>query len=198
MKWNEAIIRARNNLKLKGFVPIGGKTKKGQLLLKTAKKLYKNKKGSKTTRKLYRNKKGGKINLSKWASKATKLISKSSKLIGNLSNPNSDYRKCVNKLRKLMIEIAEDGQDSGQEALVKVCISGFAGLQLCVKLGIVALSGGTAAVIAKKACAEHFEECNELLEKTLTIFIAKLKKRLENDNSLRDCINHVMEFVNDA
>merc|ERR1712027_80261 len=40
-KWAKACAAARKALKLKGFVPFGGKTKAGQELLKKAKSFYK-------------------------------------------------------------------------------------------------------------------------------------------------------------
>jgi hypothetical protein len=40
-KWMAACAKARANLKLKGFSPIGGKTANGQKLLKLAKSFYK-------------------------------------------------------------------------------------------------------------------------------------------------------------
>merc|ERR1712236_23111 len=40
-KFPKAVVAARKALGLKGFVPIGGKTAKGQALLKKARSLYK-------------------------------------------------------------------------------------------------------------------------------------------------------------
>merc|ERR1719222_4093 len=40
-KWNKAVMAARKQLGTKGFVAVGGKTAKGQALLKKARSLYK-------------------------------------------------------------------------------------------------------------------------------------------------------------
>merc|ERR1739848_124554 len=40
-KWLKAVAAARKSLGIKGMVPVGGKTSKGQALLKKARSLYK-------------------------------------------------------------------------------------------------------------------------------------------------------------
>merc|ERR1712064_248228 len=40
-KWTVAVSKARKALGIKGFVPVGGKTAKGQAVLKKAKSFYK-------------------------------------------------------------------------------------------------------------------------------------------------------------
>merc|ERR1740121_1395745 len=41
-KWTVAVSKARKALGIKGFLPVGGKTAKGQAFLKKAKSFYKN------------------------------------------------------------------------------------------------------------------------------------------------------------